>query len=256
MNRLLFLGLPLLAIACQAQKSEPNNTAQDLPATTDVEAYAQQFTDDGKPSQFTGTPGNGTLINGKLMPFSGPNFQYFDALSYCNGRAFVHSAIRDATLAAYKQLHSEVPGRMFGLMECAHQHGGKLRPHRTHQNGLSIDFMMPLVKDGEPYYKLDKTGLGHYLLDFDNAGRFHRDKSIGIDFDLVARHILALDAAARAQGFKVSKVIIKIELKDELFATKHGKLLKNSSIYVVQSLTPKVNALHDEHFHIDFAPLD
>jgi len=51
---------------------------------------------------------------------------------------------------------------------------------------------------------------------------------------------------------KIAKVIIKIEYKDELFATEYGQKLKKSGIYIVKGLTKLINALHDEHYHIDF----
>ena len=79
--------------------------------------------------------------------------------------------------------------------------------------------------------------------------------SIKIDFDFMAEYILAIDRNARKHGLKIAKVIIKVEYKPHLFATTNGKKLRNSGIYVVRSLTPAVNQLHDEHFHIDFQPL-
>ncbi len=148
MIRIFLLMLALPIVACQAQTTSSTNSNTN---STSVEEYAAQFPDDGKPSQAVGTAGNGSLKNGKLLPFSGPNFEYFDALSYCSGRAFAHSSVKATILGAYKRMETTVPGRHFGLMECAHQHGGKLSPHRTHQNGMSVDFMMPLLKDGVPY---------------------------------------------------------------------------------------------------------
>ena len=249
MTRIFLSCLAIALISCNAQTQSTNSPQSD------VEIYATQHPDNTEPSVSHGTVGNGTLENGKLMPFSGPNFMYFDALSYTNGRAYTNGAVKAAILGAYKRLETEVPGRQFGLMECSQEHGGKIMGHRTHQNGLGVDFMMPKIKHNKPYYKLDSTGAAHYFLEFDNHGRYLRDPEISIDFDLVARHILALDSEARTHGHKVAKVIIKIELKDELFATEQGKLLKESGIYVVRGLTPAVNAMHDEHYHIDFAPL-
>ena len=112
--------------------------------------------------------------------------------------------------------------------------------------------MMPLIKNNKPYYALDTIGATHYALNFDDDGKYTRDPSVSIDFNLVARKILLLDYFARQNGLNIFKVIIKIELKDELFATEYGKLLKASDIYVVQGLSPLINALHDDHFHIDF----
>jgi penicillin-insensitive murein endopeptidase len=202
-------------------------------------------------SKAVGTVSNGTLEHGKLMPYKGENFIYFDRMSYLEGRGFLHGSARTAVVDTYDSLRQVLPRRYFNIMECSNEFGGELFPHRTHQNGMSIDFMMPLLKNGKPYYGLDTLGAEHYLLSFNDDGKYKKDPSISIDFDLVARHILMLDYFARQNGLNIFKVIIKIEFKDELFATEHGKLLKSSDIYVVQGLSPLINSLHDDHFHID-----
>ena len=92
----------------------------------------------------------------------------------------------------YSSLGKKYPGRIFQLMECSNEKGGKIWPHHTHQNGLSVDFMMPLIKDSLPYYKLDDLGKEHYLLTFDNNGCYSNNKEVKIDFDLVAKQILIL----------------------------------------------------------------
>lgn len=203
-------------------------------------------------SKSLGTESNGSLINGKLLPFSGPNFTYFDTSSYLNGRAFVNQNVKEILLESYQELAKDLPRRKFFIMECSFKNGGRLYPHRTHQNGLSVDFMMPLLQNGAPYYALDTIGKDHYFLEFNNQGQYSKDTSVSIDFNLIARQLLILDKVARLHGMMISKVIIKTELKDELYATEYGKLLRASKIYVVQSLTPVVNAFHDEHFHVDF----
>ncbi len=199
-----------------------------------------------------GSVSNGTLKYGKLVPFKGENYQYFDTSSYLGGRAFTSDKVLKTMLDSYQELAAVVPERQFRIMECSNEHGGKLFPHKTHQNGLSIDFMMPLVQGEQAYYGLDDLGKDHYWLSFDNNGKYSKDKSISVDFNLIAQHILMLDQEARKNGLKVSKVIIKIEFKDELFATHYGQQLKSKGIYVVKSLSSMINALHDEHYHIDF----
>jgi penicillin-insensitive murein endopeptidase len=199
-----------------------------------------------------GSVSDGSMEHGKLIPYYGSNYSYFDTTSYFSGRAFLHEDVLGITLKAYKELEN-ASDRFYRIMECANKNGGKLFPHQTHQNGTSIDFMMPLIKDHKPYYKLDETGVNHYWLTFDDTGKYSEDKSVEIDFEAVAQHILILNDAANKRGWKVKKVIIKIELKDELYATPSGKKLKAKGIYVVQGLSKMVNALHDEHFHIDFA---
>lgn len=246
------LGLILLFAAGYVVAVSFSNEVKVLVGKDKIKQYYQKHKGDTVPSISIGTVSNGSILHAKLLPFSGANYQYFDRWSYLNGRAFLNGYVLNTVLNSYAHLNGKLPNRTFKVMECAHKKGGKLFPHRTHQNGLSVDFMMPLQKEGKPYYGLDDKGVKHYLLQFDDAGRYEKDKSISIDFDLVAQHIIELNKQAIKQGFKIKKVIIKIELKDDLFKTKHGKLLKKSGIYLVQGLTPKINDLHDDHYHIDF----
>jgi penicillin-insensitive murein endopeptidase len=244
---LSLLTLSLLTVSCLSQ-----NKDREDQSSSEVDDYYKENVGNTKPSKSKGTVGNGSLENGKLLPFSGENYRYFDTTSYLSGRGFLNDKVKAATLAAYEACVSAIPDRMFYIMECSNQNGGKMWPHKTHQNGLSIDFMMPLIKDGKPYYDLDTEGLQHYLLEFDYEGRYIEDPSISIDFEVIAHHILLLEEKARENGLHIKKIIIHTELKDELFAGKYGQELKNSGIYVVKALTPLINALHDDHYHIDF----
>ena len=218
-----------------------------------IEHY-REHNKDSLPSKSIGSVSNGKLEHGRIVPFYGANFQYFDESSYLANRAFTHQKVLNTILEGYESLQQFYPNRKFYLMELSHQHGGRLFPHRTHQNGMSADFMMPKLKNGKSYTALDSIGKQHYFLSFDNQGRYEDDSMVKIDFNTIAHHILLLEQAARKNGLKIKKVIIKTEYKPYLFATKYGKQLKDSGIYIVQSLTPMINTLHDEHFHIDFTP--
>ncbi len=217
-----------------------------------IEKYSIDNKDNELASISKGSVSEGSLINGKLFPFSGSNFHYFDTLSYVNSRAYLNNKVKDAVLETYVDLKKEFPDRQFCIMECSNKNGGKIMPHRTHQNGLSIDFMVPLIKNQKPYYGLDTIGRKHYFLEFNKNGQYNFDTTVSIDFDLIAKHILLLSKQLNKRKLKISKVIFKIELKDKLFATPNGQLLKKSGIYFAQQLTPLINALHDDHYHIDF----
>lgn len=247
-KEIVSIALSTFALSCSAQ----NDSVKAPKINPLCKLYYEKHKDDSLASKSIGSVSNGSLEHGKLMPPGGKNFEYFSAESYLAGRAYTNSKVKKSVLAMYSTLAQKYPNRIFQLMECSHEKGGKIWPHHTHQNGLSVDFMMPLTKDSTPYYKLDNLGKEHYLLTFDNKGRYAKDSSVQIDFDLVAKQILVLDEQARKNGLKVSKVIIKIELKDELYATPNGKKLKAKGIYVVKALTPLINSLHDDHFHIDF----
>lgn len=206
-------------------------------------------------SQTKGKVEKGSLVNGKLLPFYGKNYTYFYKESYTAGRAFTSDVVRDILLATYADLETICPDRHFYLMELSNEKGGPIYPHRTHQNGLSADFMFPKLQNNLPFYALDTLGKDHYFLEFNDNGAYQFDTTIVVDFETMAHHVLLLEKNARKRGYKIGKVILKMEYKDELFATPSGKQLKDSGIYLVQKLTPTINAIHDDHYHIDFVKL-
>lgn len=241
MKNILLLIVVILSFGC----------TQSQEKRSPIEEYYQKHASDSLSSISHGKVSEGSLEHGKLVPYFGKNYSYFDTTSYFSGRGFLHEEVLSIMLNTYKTLENKT-NRFFRVMECANKKGGKLYPHRTHQNGTSIDFMMPLNKNQKPYYGLDSTGVNHYWLTFGDNGKYSEDKSVEIDFEMIAQHILLLDKEARELGWKIKKVIIKIELKDELYATPSGKKLKAKGIYVVQGLSKMINALHDEHYHVDF----
>jgi penicillin-insensitive murein DD-endopeptidase len=208
---------------------------------------------DSLASQSIGSVGNGKLINGRLVPYSGVNFFYFDSTSYMNKRAFVHEKVLKVVLETYKKLENSAPEYSFGIMECSNEKGGKIDPHHTHQNGLSIDFMSPLIVENVHSQTYDFLGGVHYMLEFNENGILKTDQSHQIDFDKIALHLLELNEQAKKKGLKIQKVIFKLELLDELFATPNGKKLKTSGIYFAKKLPTLINSLHDDHYHVDFS---
>lgn len=242
-----FSALLLITVYASVEDPQtPLNNAQR------IEQYYQKNKGDSLPSKIHGTEAAGTLDRAKLLPFSSGNFRYFDTMSYLSGHAFMSDKMQQTLLASYKELEVTAPGRIFTYMESGLQNGGIIPGHRTHQNGLSVDLMVPLVKDGQPYYKFDTIGGWHYGLEFDDKGRWMNDSTISIDFNLLGLQILSLDKQARKLGYHVKKVILKLELKDDFYATVNGKSVRRKGIYLAMNLPPNVNKQHDDHFHVDF----
>lgn len=209
-------------------------------------------------SKSVGKVNNGSLINGDRFDYYGQNYSYFSSGSYhILRRAYVHEKVKTITVNSYKKLSKSHPKQKWGIMECSRPHGGKMKPHRTHQNGTSIDFMTPLkwTNSNKQYRGRAHLGIWHYLLSFDQNGYMNKWKRVQIDFNMLAIHILELNKEAKKQGWKIKKVIFKINLKDNLFATVKGKELKKSGIYFAKYLTPMVDNVHDDHYHIDFEPI-
>jgi penicillin-insensitive murein DD-endopeptidase len=113
--------------------------------------------------------------------------------------------------------------------------------------------MSPLLKNGISCTDFNSIGLPHYLLDFDDNGIYKDDSTYSIDFNLMAKHLLELNTQAQKNGLKIEKVILKIALKDNLFATEYGQKLKASGVYFATNLSELIDNLHDDHYHVDFA---
>ena len=218
-----------------------------------IPCIPQVFHKNSGHSQSIGTISNGKLVNGYKIPFRNENFNYFSLVDYyIFGRCYTHSDIYKIVLESYEELKQTYPEYKFKIMECSSKKGGKAFPHRTHQNGTSIDFMTPLKKDAKTITRFDKIGLWRYIMKFDSDGKKRFNKNIEIDFDKMAKHILILENTSRQNGYKIKKVILETNLKDELFSSKYGSQLKASGIYFVRSLPRFINELHDDHYHIDF----
>ena len=212
----LLLSIPIF-FSCTTNKDDrDSDPSENLEPPTAVEKYYNRYANDSIASTSIGSVGGGSLKDATLIPYEGSNYEYFDQASYLSGRAFTNSKVAAITVATYDALKKQGVDRHFRVMEFSRKEGGKIFPHRTHQNGLSVDYMMPLQKDGKPYYGLDSQGASHYLLEFDKDGKFSEDSRVSIDFDMAAQHILELDKQARKQGMRIHKVIFNTDLKDEL----------------------------------------
>lgn len=252
MKQISILFALAIISSCQAQVKSSQSVIHSSAKQTPVEIYFSEHVQDSLPSRSIGSVSNGSLLNGTLIPFQGNNYRYFDSTSYLAGRCFMHQSLAQTVLGSYSALESSTPNRTFGIMECSNKHGGKLEPHRTHQNGLSIDFMTPLLRNDSAYYELDFLGGPHYLLEFNDDGTYVNDSAVSIDFDAIALHLLTVQKEAKKNGISIEKVIFKMELKDELYASVYGEELRKSGIYITKNLTPLINSLHDDHYHVDF----
>ena len=204
-------------------------------------------------SESKGSVRDGKLQNGYLMPFDGPNFRYFSHFSYyILNNGYVHSSVYSTLMEAYKTCEMTCPGRQFVLMECTRKHGGRMLIHWTHQNGTSVDFMVPKKNKQDLDVWSNKAGMFHYLFQFDPVGKFALNADTEIDFETMAKHILALDDAAIKNGLHIRKILFNTNLQDELYNTEAGKELQQRDIRIIPHLSDLINRYHDDHYHVDF----
>lgn len=194
-----------------------------------------------------GTTADGHLENGVELPRSGNNFVNYSDIARLAGRSYVHSAVREIIIAAYASLEQEQPNKVYKYAETGWEEGGEFKPHKTHRNGLSVDFMTPMKDDAGhsahlPTYPWSRFG---YDIELDAHGRY---KGLSIDYAALAAHIVALDQAAKAHGHKLWRVIFDPALQAGLFETQYGPYIKAN----IQLSTKRAWVRHDEHYHVDF----
>jgi len=97
-----------------------------------------------RPSRSIGTPAQGELHDGKRLPSRGENFRAYSDLGALLGRNAVHHKVRDAVLEAYAELARDHADVTFVYGETGWPGGGRFEPHRTHQNGMAVDFFVPV----------------------------------------------------------------------------------------------------------------
>ncbi|MCH8620820.1 penicillin-insensitive murein endopeptidase [Undibacterium sp. TS12] len=200
-----------------------------------------------KESTCHGTVANGRLEDGVRLPAEGRNFSAYSALGVSLGRTYVHSTVADIVTQAYQQLEQTVPDKVFVYGETGWQKGGRMKPHRTHRNGLSVDFMMPLINGqgiSRPLPGSIDNKFG-YDIDFDAQGRYG---DYHIDVAALAEHLFQLDLAAKAKGRELALVIIDPPYLTKLFTTKRGSYLQAHMKFMKE----KAWIRHDEHYHVDF----
>jgi len=195
-----------------------------------------------------GKVNSGRLENGVQLPDHGKNYSAYSELGVSSGRTYVHSKIRDVVVKTYKELESIEPDKVYVYGETGWKDGGRIRPHRTHQNGLSIDFMVPVVDKAGHSIKLPTSILNKYGygIDFDEEGQ---SGDLQIDFEAMASHLMTLAQIAKQENVEISLVIFDGSLKPALFKSKNGASLQD----MLPWMKGKAWIKHDQHYHIDFS---
>ena len=194
-----------------------------------------------------GTTSNGRLEDGVPLPGSGRNFVSYGIIPELVGRTYVHSKVRDVIVTAYRILETEQSGKVFKYAETGARLGGKFPPHKTHQNGLSVDFMVPVLIDSDrsahlPTHALNRYG---YDIEFDERGRFGEYR---IDFEALGAHIVALHKAAEIHAVGIRRVLFDPQLQPLLYNTRYGDYIRRN----IEIPLKRSWVRHDEHIHVDF----
>lgn len=204
-----------------------------------VSAYAE--------SVCYGTTARGKLEGAVELPARGANFTSYSEAAIALGRTHVHSRVEKIVVAAYRALEKSSPGTQFVYGETGWRDGGSFKPHRTHQNGLSVDFFVPVRDAGNRSVPLptNVTNQFGYAIEFDRTGRFGE---YVIDFAALGEHLYQLHRTARDHGAAIKLVILDPPYLPKLFATPRGPFLKANVPFMKKPAWVR----HDEHYHVDF----
>ncbi|MFS2026774.1 penicillin-insensitive murein endopeptidase [Massilia sp. CT11-137] len=195
-----------------------------------------------------GTVGKGRLSGGVQLPPQGVNFAAYSSTGVEMGRTYVHDQVRQVMLEAYANVRTTLPDRTYVYGETGLAHGGPIPPHRTHQAGLSVDFMVPVLDDADrsvpmPSSPANKFG---YALEFDDQGRI---PGYRIDFDAMAEQLYQISMTSRRYGLTIARVIFDPRLAERLFnSSRHGAELQR----ILPFMKERPWIRHDEHYHVDF----
>ena len=194
-----------------------------------------------------GTTSSGRLENGIALPSGGDNYIGYSYIADLAGRTYVHTQVENIIVNSYKSLYKELPSKVFKYAETGFETGGQFKPHKTHRNGLSVDFMTPVLDESGqsvhlPTHLFNKFG---YDIEFDSKGRY---EEYSIDYIALAAHIVALHKEAVSQGVDLWRVIFDPNLQAQLYKTPYGAYLKKH----IQFSKKRSWVRHDEHYHVDF----
>ena len=200
-----------------------------------------------KTSTCYGTTSKGSLKNGVELPSEGKNFISYSSVARLAGRNYVHSSVKKIIINSYKNLETTMPNKVYKYAETGFENGGKFAPHKTHQNGLSVDFMTPVLDTNNnsthlPTHPFNRFG---YDIEF-NSSDIYEDYRI--DYEALAAHVVELHKEAKRQGLDLWRVIFDPKLQPKLFKTKYAKYLKKN----IQFSKKRSWVRHDEHYHVDF----
>jgi penicillin-insensitive murein endopeptidase len=154
--------------------------------------------------------------------------------------------VHPVVLDAYAALSRRRPTQRWVYGETGWVFGGRFKPHRTHQNGLSVDFFVPVFDSKGAPTTVPSSFVNRfgYDVDFDAAGK---NDAYAIDFESMAEHLLELRTAAKQHGVRIVRVIFAQDLQPELRQTRAWPMIRDLPF----SKRPAW-VRHDDHYHVDF----
>ena len=202
----------------------------------------------------------GQLEGTRSLPPTGKGYRTYSYFGSALGRQYAHHKVIETIEESFEELH-DATGQTFDIAEIGAQHGGKFLPHFTHREGLSVDIMTPMKKNGKParlmtgplslwgycWHIDSKTNhLNGLKWDVSKNSKYPHlcptipwksDKEV--DFDTLRQMILVLKKTAQQKGGTIAFVIV---------APSFVPHLKGLGV----KISTRASLVHDDHIHVDF----
>lgn len=243
-----WLSVPMWSFAFSC--TDQDATALPVPESAAPEQNstrpAQLRPNPSPPAIAYGAGGCGKLTGGVALPCTGSNYEAFTPRACRMGRNHVHPLVQKTILRAYEILEEQNPTRHWQYGDLGFREGGPFAPHRTHQNGLSADFFVPVTsEDGSPQQvPISDSNRYGYGVEFDEDGRV---RNLQIDWPAVTEHLFALEAAGKDEGVRIKKILMAPGLRRRLIAV-DGRARHFETRFNRRGVWVR----HDEHYHVDF----
>lgn len=199
------------------------------------------------PSSFAQISGITIVQNAKRLPTCGANYQTYSPFLSALGRTHVHSRLKTVLLESFQQLERICPQQIWVYGETGWKNGSNFWPHRTHRNGLCVDFMVPVIDRqlrSSAVLPVTLANAYGYKVRFDENGIYN---NVEINFGAIVKHLWALDQVCKSHGLRIKRVIFDPPLLKRLKSDKQFHTIAHMPFMLKQAWFP-----HDSHYHIDF----
>jgi penicillin-insensitive murein endopeptidase len=238
----------LLFYWCKMQKKELFRILFIFSIVTSVffnsfNSYAISVADYGKnDSVSTGTPMNGRLVHGEVLPKRGAGYVLITQARSRRARFGIAELIAIIKEAAFK-VSRRYPGSVLKVGDLSRRLGGPIDHHGSHQNGRDVDLLFYLtdlkgrITNDEAFIPIDANG---YSTEPPMKFRLHTEKN----WELIKALVTSKKAAV--QWIFVSDNIKKLLLD---YAEKAGepRSVINKAKQMLHQPGPKT---HVDHFHV------
>jgi len=155
--------------------------------------------------------------------------------------------VRDVFVEAFSELEKSIPEYVYVYGETGFKNGGRFKPHKTHQNGLSVDLMIPVKNEKGESVKLPTNAFNRYGydIDFTLEGKYG---DLTLDYETFSALLVALKQSASNWGIGIWRVIFDPKMQHNLRDAKQW-----AEISDIQFTKKHSWLRHDDHFHIDFS---